>query len=430
MGILITGVDGPCKGYIEVGERLAEINGRRVVDVLDYMHLSQAPHPILTMEDGRSVTVPKPAYDDLGLTFESFLMDTQRSCANHCVFCFIDQLPPGMRETLYFKDDDARLSFLMGNYISMTNLSERDIVRMIDYRVSPINISVHTTNPSLRARMLGNRRGADSLAALRRFADAGLSLNCQIVVCAGLNDGEELSSTLRDLLALLPALDSVAVVPAGLTKYREGLFPLRPLTKEEAQDVLHRVLAAGDGIMGAEGRRVVYPSDELFLQADCEIPHGTFYDDYPQYENGVGMLAMLREEFESLEDDICPPPALRRVTGITGVAAYPTVKRLFEKAQRRCEGRLEAQLVKVENRFFGPSITVAGLITGQDIICQLKGIDVGDALLIPSVMLRYERDRFLDDVTVEELAQEVGAPVVIFEPDAAGMIKALISNAD
>jgi putative radical SAM enzyme (TIGR03279 family) len=260
--------------------------------------------------------------------------------------------------------------------------------------------------------------------------DAGLSLNCQIVVCAGLNDGEELSSTLRDLLALLPALDSVAVVPAGLTKYRDGLFPLRPLTKEEAQDVLRRVLAAGDGVMGAEGRRVVYPSDELFLQAGWEIPEGTFYDDYPQYENGVGMLAMLREEFETLLDDICPPTAFRRVTGVTGAAAYPTVAALFDKVQRRCEGRLEAQLIKIENRFFGPSITVAGLITGQDIMTQLKGIDVGDALLIPSVMLRYERDRFLDDVTVEELSGAVGAPIIIFEPDAAGMIKALVSNSD
>ena len=209
MGILITGVDGPCKGYVEVGERLAAIDGKPVFDVLDYMHLSQAQRPTLTLEGGRHVTVPKPAYDDLGLTFDNFLMDAQRSCANRCVFCFIDQLPPGMRETLYFKDDDARLSFLMGNYISMTNLSERDIVRMIDYRISPINISVHTTNPQLRAMMLGNCRGGDSLATLRRFAKAGLSLNCQIVVCAGLNDKEELSSTLRDLLGLLPALDSV-----------------------------------------------------------------------------------------------------------------------------------------------------------------------------------------------------------------------------
>ncbi|HWQ50462.1 MAG TPA: DUF512 domain-containing protein [Terriglobales bacterium] len=425
MGILITGVDGPSKGYVEVGEHLAEINGKKVLDVLDYMHLSQARGPTLTMANGRRVTVPKPAYDDLGLTFESFLMDAQRSCANRCVFCFIDQLPPGMRETLYFKDDDARLSFLMGNYISMTNLSERDVARMVDYRVSPINISVHTTNPSLRAMMLGNQRGADSLAALRRFAGAGLSLNCQIVVCAGLNDGEELSSTLQDLLELLPALDSVAVVPAGLTRYREGLYPLRPLTKEEAEDVLGRVLAAGDSVIAAEGRRVVYPSDELFLQAGRDIPDGTFYDDYPQYENGVGMLAMLREEFETLLDGICPPAKLRRVTGVTGAAACPTVAELFEKVQGHCEGRLEARLVKIENRFFGPNITVAGLVTGQDIISQLKGIDVGDALLVPSVMLRYERDRFLDDVTVKELEQAVGAPVIIFEPDAAGLIKAL-----
>lgn len=430
MGILITGVDGPCKGYVEVGERLAAIDGKPVFDVLDYMHLSQAQRPTLTLEGGRHVTVPKPAYDDLGLTFDNFLMDAQRSCANRCVFCFIDQLPPGMRETLYFKDDDARLSFLMGNYISMTNLSERDIVRMIDYRISPINISVHTTNPQLRAMMLGNCRGGDSLATLRRFAKAGLSLNCQIVVCAGLNDKEELSSTLRDLLGLLPALDSVAVVPAGLTKYRDGLYPLRPLTREEAADVLRRVLAAGDGVIAAEGRRVVYPSDELFLQAGLEIPEGTFYDDYPQYENGVGMLAMLREEFEALEDNICPPSTMRRVTGVTGSAAYPTLAGLYEKAMQRCAGRLQAQLVRIENRFFGPSITVAGLITGQDIISQLEGCDVGDALLVPSVMLRYERDRFLDDVTVEELSKAVKAPVVIFEPDAAGMIKALTSESD
>ena len=425
MGILITGVDGPCKGHVKIGERLAAIDGKPVVDVLDYMYLSRAPRPTLMMDGGRTVTVPKLAFDDLGLEFESFLMDMQKSCSNKCVFCFIDQLPPGMRETLYFKDDDARLSFLMGNYISMTNLSDFDIDRIIKYKVSPLNISVHTTNPQLRERMLQNRHGGESLLALRKFADAGLSLNCQIVVCADLNDKDELTSTLNDLAGLLPSLDSVAVVPAGITKYRDGLYPLRPFTKDEAADTLKRVLEVGDRLLPIEGRRVVYPSDELFLQAGEDIPQGDFYDDYPQYENGVGMLAMLREEFDAVQDEICPPNKKRRVTGVTGAAAHPVLEKLYEKAVLACGGQLEAELVRVENAFFGPLITVTGLITGRDIIDCLAGKNLGDALLIPSVMLRYERDRFLDDMTVKELEVTLNVPVLIFEPDAAGLIKAL-----
>ncbi len=423
-GFLITGVNPPSKGKVNIGERLACINGKAIVDVLDYIHLSREQNPTLTMADGRTVTVKKAKFDDLGLDFETFLMDNEKGCTNRCVFCFIDQLPKGMRDTLYFKDDDARLSFLMGNYISMTNLSENDVDRIINYRITPLNISVHTTNEELRVKMLGNKKGGSSLDFLRRFAAADIAMNCQIVVCAGLNDGEELTKTLQDLYAL-SSLDSVAIVPAGLTKFREGLFPLRTMTKEEAMDTLERVLHFGDKLIEKEGRRIIYPSDELFLQAGAPLPSYEFYDDFPQLENGVGMIAMLKDEYSGIERFISPPSKPRKVTGITGVAAFDAVNGIYQDIVQKCEGKLDAKCIAVKNEFFGKDITVTGLVTGTDIINTLKGQSLGDALLVPSVMLRYERDRFLDDITVEELADTLKTPVVVFDTDAASLAEAL-----
>ena len=334
MGIEVIEVTagGPCHGKVVPGERLEAIDGHPIADVLDYMHFSIGENPRLTLGDAqgnrRELRIQKPEYEELGLEFASFLMDRQRSCANRCIFCFIDQLPKGMRETLYFKDDDARLSFLMGNYISMTNLSEHDVQRMIDYRVSPINISVHTTNPELRSKMLGNRRGGESLALLDRFAQAGLDLNCQIVVCKGINDGEELSKTLDKLLSLAPAVDSVAVVPAGLTGHREGLFPLEPFDRAGAADVVARVQRAGDEAVQKHGRRIVFASDELYLQAGIALPDYEFYEDFPQLENGIGMIAMLEEEVHAALPDLVAPSRPRRVTAVTGEAVFPPKKSL------------------------------------------------------------------------------------------------------
>ncbi|NLT58606.1 MAG: DUF512 domain-containing protein [Clostridiales bacterium] len=420
--------DSPCAGLLLPGDRLLAIDGYALADVLDYMHHSAAGDPLLTVLRGQrrlELRVKKARYADLDLTFERFLMDDERSCDNNCLFCFVDQLPKGMRETLYFKDDDARLSFLMGNYISLTNLSEREVSRMIDYRISPINVSVHTTNPSLRSLMLGNPKGGESLGYLRRFAQAGLSLNCQIVACSGLNDGEELSRTLCDLLDLGPSVDSIAVVPAGLTAHRQGLYPLEPFTQAQAQDLCRRVLAAGERALGQTGRRTVYPSDELLLQAGLPIPDYDFYEEFLQLENGVGMLAMLCDEVEQALPGLIPPPAPRRVTGVTGTLAAPTLSKLFDAVVNRCHNRLAAALLPVENDFFGRTITVAGLVTGRDILRRLQGRQVGDALLVPAAMLRYDRACFLDDLSVEALERAVGAPVAVVENSGAALIAAL-----
>ncbi|MBQ3076848.1 MAG: DUF512 domain-containing protein [Clostridia bacterium] len=430
MGVVITGVTpgGPCDGLVQEGEQLLAIDGAAIVDVLDYMHWSMNKNPTLTLEGPqgrRTLKVKKPPYEELGLEFASFLMDSQRSCANHCVFCFIDQLPKGMRDTLYFKDDDARLSFLMGNYISMTNLSEQDVARMIDYRVSPINISVHTMNPALRSKMLGNRRGGESLSTLRRFAEAGLSLNCQIVLCKGLNDRQELANSLRELLALGDAVDSIAVVPAGLTGHRQGLFPLSPFTAEEAADALCCIERYQQQALARYGRRVVFASDELYLQAGWEIPDYEFYEDFPQIENGVGMIAMLKDEVAAALPFVNPPAERRRVTTVTGEGVADILRQLVDEIEKECHNKLSVTVAAIRNDFFGGSINVTGLVTGRDIVAQLKGRDLGEELILPAVMLRYDRACFLDDMTVEALSEALQIPVRIAEMSGDGLVEAL-----
>ncbi|MBQ6000211.1 MAG: DUF512 domain-containing protein [Clostridia bacterium] len=431
MSVAITGIgeNSPCLGKVQVGERLEEINGSEIVDVLDYMHFSIEKDPTLTLLDlsgkQRKLRVKKPRYEDLGLEFDSFLMDTQRGCANRCIFCFIDQLPKGLRETLYFKDDDARLSFLMGNYISMTNLSERDVQRMIDYRVSPINVSVHTTNPALRSRMLGNRRGGESLAILERFAQAGLDLNCQVVVCKGVNDREELSATLEKLISMAPAVDSIAVVPAGLTGHREGLYPLELQSREDAADTVARVEAAGQEALRAHGRRIVFASDELYLAAGLPIPDYDYYEDFPQIENGIGMIAMLREEVMGALPGLVPPQRSRKVTAVTGESVFPYLRVLVDEIENKCNNNLSVNLIPIRNDFFGGGINVTGLVTGGDIVKQLGGKPLGEALIVPAVMLRYDRVCFLDDMTVEQLSQELDIPIVIAEMSGEGLIESM-----
>lgn len=418
----------PCaqKG-IQAGDELLKINGHDILDGLDYRYYATDETLQMAFRSGdgtriRVITVT----GEPGLEFATYLMDEQHRCRNHCVFCFIDQMPAGMRESLYFKDDDSRLSFLFGNYITLTNLTEREVQRMIDMHISPVNISVHTTDPALRCRMMGNRFAGKALELLPRFAEAGLAINCQLVLCPEWNDGAQLERSLNDLAALLPSLSSVAAVPVGLTKHREGLTPLRLFTKEEAAAVIDTMTAFGDRLVQETGRRIVYPSDEFYLIAERPLPPPAFYEDYPQLENGVGMLALMRDEFcEAL--GVCDrAPVSQRTLLATGTAACGFMQELVQIAAARFD-TLDVTVVPIVNHFFGETITVAGLVTGGDLIAQLRGRKA-QRLLIPDVMLRHEGDRFLDDVTLEEVGKALGMPVIPVASSGHALLNALMNN--
>ena len=417
MAVTITGVvpgSPAAKKRIHSGDRLLSVNGQPIVDVLDYRFYEVEERLTLEVETPkgvRTVKLRKPEYADIGLEFETYLMDKQHTCRNNCIFCFIDQMPSGMRESLYFKDDDSRLSFLFGNYITLTNLSEHEIQRIIDLHITPINISVHTTNPELRCRMMNNRFAGETLNLLQRFADAGIHMCCQLVLCPEWNDGEELLRSMRDLAALAPQVESVAVVPVGLTKHREGLTPLRPFTAEEAAAVLDMVEAFGEEQLKKHGVRVVYPADEWYIKAGRPIPDEEFYDEMSQLENGVGITALLRAQFnEAMQKEKAEASGSDTVL-ITGTAAAPILEALVQTAREKFP-QLRVRVQAITNRFFGETITVTGLVTGGDIREQLQGISC-ERLLIPDVMLRHEKDRFLDDVTPEELEEALGVPVQI-----------------
>ncbi|MBE6778178.1 MAG: DUF512 domain-containing protein [Ruminococcaceae bacterium] len=416
------------KARLRAGDTLVAINGHPIEDVLDYrFYIPDTRLKLTVVSDGRSRTVRlrKEEYQEIGLEFDTYLMDEQRSCRNKCIFCFIDQLPSGMRESLYFKDDDSRLSFLFGNYITLTNLTEHEIDRIIAMHISPINISVHTTNPDLRCRMMNNRFAGDCLQTLHRFVQAGLTVQCQLVLVPGYNDGEELDRTLRDLAALGPAVRSVAAVPVGLTRHREGLLPLRPFTPEECRQVIHQLETAGDAMLASTGSRVFYPSDEWYIRAGLPVPDGDYYEEYAQLENGVGMTALLREQFvEALEQETRAPRHDRFVIA-TGVAAAPFLQELVEKAKARWP-YLQVQVVAVRNDFFGELITVSGLVTGGDLIKQCEGIAM-DTLLLPENMLRQEQDRFLDDVTPSQVEEALHTKVCLVpETDGAALLEAFM----
>jgi len=411
------------------GEELTHINGHSVMDVMDYKYYSYDPRLELTLRepDGteRRVRVRKEEGEDLGLDFETYLMDKARSCANNCIFCFVDQMPPGMRETLYFKDDDARLSFLMGNYITLTNLSPRELQRIIDLRISPINISVHTTDPALRVEMLKNRNAGKCLEQMERFARAGITMNCQIVACPGVNDGPALLRTLADLAGLHPGVNSISVVPVGLTKFRAGLYPLQPYTAATAAGTIDLVEDFARSCLEKLGTRLVWCSDEFYLKAGRPLPEDGFYEDYTQLENGVGMLRLLETEFNAalfgLEgDESAPPFAIA-----TGVAAAPYLCRLLGRLTERCP-KVRGQVYAVVNRFFGETIDVAGLVTGADLIAQLRGKDLGERLLIPDSMLRHGENVFLDDVTLDDVERELGVPVVCVAQDGGALADAIL----
>ena len=418
---------------VRPGERLTHINGRPIADVLDYKFYAYDPRLELTLEeDGRTrtVRVRKGEGEELGLNFETYLMDRARSCANRCIFCFVDQMPPGMRETLYFKDDDARLSFLMGNYITLTNLSEREIDRICALRISPVNISVHATDPALREAMLRHRRAGECLDIMKRFADAGIEMNCQIVSCPGVNDGPALDRTLADLGALHPAVASVAVVPVGLTKYREGLCHIDPYTPAQAAALIGQVEAFAAAFLEQHGTSLAWCSDEFYLLAGRALPEKAYYEDMNQLENGVGMLRLLQSQAElALEgealSDLTPPP----FSIATGVSAAPFVEKIVDRCREKC-GNIVGTVHPVANRFFGETITVSGLVTGGDLIDQLRGKALGERLILPSNMLRAGEQVFLDDVTVAQVEEALGVPVCPVDAESGfDLVDAILGRA-
>lgn len=421
---------------IRPGDELLRVNGNEITDVLDYrFYLADERVTIELTRGGApySVTIHKSTYDDIGLDFETPLMDKKHSCANKCIFCFIDQLPKGLRSSLYFKDDDSRLSFLHGNYITLTNLHDRDIDRIIKMHISPVNVSVHTTNPELRCAMMKNKRAGEVLSYLRRLSDAGIRLCGQIVLCRGINDGEELTRTMHDLAALYPAMGSVSVVPAGLTRYREGLYPLSPFTPEECRAVIAQVTDFGDKCRAALGARIFCCADEFYLKAGLPMPEEEYYGDYEQIENGVGMIRSLISEFDAelpfLDEYVPDRAAFRRhISLATGKAAGDTMKFLAGKLMALLPG-LRIDVHVIENRFFGSEITVAGLLTGKDLAEQLAGQDLGEELLIPATMLRAEGDLFLCGMTPGELSRILGVKVTPTKGEGAALLAAFLGVA-
>ncbi len=410
---------------VEAGETLLQIDGTAIRDVLDYKFYSYDARLVLQVleADGqtvREVRVRKQEGEPLGLNFEHYLMDGMKRCSNKCVFCFIDQLPKGMRDTLYVKDDDARMSFLMGNYISMTNLSEADVERILRMHISPVNISVQTTNPELRVKMLQNKRAGESLKIMERFAEGGITMNCQLVVCKGLNDGEELRRSLHDLKKLYPAVNTISVVPFGMTDHREGLYPLEPTDRPCAEAILDIVEPFAEQCRRELGTRLVWCGDELYLKAGRSLPDTDYYEDFTQFENGIGMLPLFMEEFRLALPDYAGRTA-RPFTIATGMAAAPSLAALLDEAAAACDN-LRGNVVAIRNDFFGHRVSVAGLITGQDLIAQLRGRALGERVLISANMLRDGGDVFLDDYTPQQVEEALGVAVVPVEIDGADLL--------
>lgn len=420
------------KAGIKKGETLLSINSNEIVDVLDYRFYQVNRKLTLEVEDEdknvRTIEMTKGEYEEIGLEFETYLMDKQHSCRNKCIFCFIDQLPKGMRESLYFKDDDSRLSFLFGNYITLTNITEHEIDRIIKMHISPINVSVHTTNPELRCKMMNNRFAGDTLKYLKRFADAGITLNCQIVSCPGINDGDELVRTLTDLENL--GVNMTAIVPVGLTRYRENLYPLVPYNKETAGQTIDIIEKMGDECVKKHGRRIFFPGDEFYLLAEREIPSPEFYEDFSALEDGIGMIAYLTDDVGwKLEELDADESLCHKVTIACGEGVFPYMKRIMSMINEKFPN-ITINTRAIKNNFFGGGVNVSGLVTGGDLIDQLRGDDLGDRLIIPSSMLRFENDLFLDDVSTDDVERNLGVTLVPVNNNGNDLVEAVIAGKD
>ena len=416
---------------IEPGDVLVSVNGQEPEDVFDYRYLMNEEEVLVVIRkpDGEEweLEIEKEYEDDLGMEFENGLMDDYRSCRNKCMFCFIDQLPKGMRDTLYFKDDDSRLSFLQGNYLTLTNMNEHDLEKIIYYKLSPINISFQATNPELRCKMLHNRFAGDIMDKVQRLKAAGIVMNGQIVLCRGVNDGEELDRSIRDLVTLMPELQSVSVVPVGLTRYRDGLYPLEPFTKEDACRVLDLIHSWQEKLVKEYGTHFIHAGDEWYILAERSMPEETTYDGYLQLENGVGMVRLLKEEVDACLADLPGDDRKRKVSIATGELAAPYLREHVIAIRKKYPG-VEAQVITVKNEFFGGKITVAGLLTGQDLVNQLKGKDLGEELLLTTNMLKSDEPIFLDDMTVEQLQIALQIKVSIVESSGNDFVNCILNK--
>ncbi len=415
---------------VKEGDFLVAVNSHEIHDVLDYrFYLAEKTVELLLKRGNEEITViiNKGEYDDIGLEFDRPLMDNKHRCENKCIFCFIDQNPEGMRESIYFKDDDSRLSFLHGNYITLTNLKESDIDRIIEMHISPVNISVHTTNPDLRVKMMKNKRSGEVLGYIKKLADAGIKLRGQIVLCRGINDGEELDLSMNDLYKYYPQLDSVSIVPAGLTKFRDNLYPLEPFTPEECSKVIKQVKEFGDMCLAHCGERVFYCSDEFYLKAGEEIPSYEYWGEFSQIENGVGMIASFEHEFDIALKTLSEEEKhiSKKVSVATGEAAFDMMKRISAKLSAVCPG-VELNVYSVKNLFFGGEVTVTGLLTGTDLADQLSDKFLGEELHLSCNVLRSEGDLFLCGMTPEELSNKLSIPIVFDHNDGGEFLFSLL----
>jgi putative radical SAM enzyme (TIGR03279 family) len=443
---------------IEEGDLLLSINKQNIKDIFDYRYFQASEELILEIEkpDGEiwEIEVEKDESEDLGIEFEDSLIDGAKSCTNKCIFCFIDQLPKGMRETVYFKDDDSRLSFLTGNYVTLTNIKKEELQRIINYRMSPINVSVHTTNPELRKFMLGNRFAGDVLEKIKMLTDSGIEVNCQIVLCRDINDKHELDRTIGDLAQLYPAVNSVSIVPVGISKYRENLYKLIPFDKESCIDIINQVHKLQNELLREKGSRVIYLSDEFYINAEMDIPNQKCYEGFPQIENGVGMLALfineatvalkskdnlkLAQKWKSMKSSCndtlqgCDKKELnvqskRQISVATGRLVYKNILKLVSEISKVFEG-IDVNVYDIENNFFGQHVNVCGLLTGRDIVEQLKDKQLGQELLISRCMLRAGEHVLLDDYTVEQIEAELHVKIRIVENDGADFVSAIIGK--
>ncbi len=416
---------------IRAGDTLVAVNGYEIRDVLDYRYricATELEVTVMRNTETLKFHISKDEYDDTGLEFETYLMDEKQSCKNRCIFCFIDQNPRGMRESIYFKDDDSRLSFLMGNYVTLTNMDDNEIDRIIEMRMSPVNISVHTMDPELRVAMMRNKNAGDALRYIDRLAQAKIELNFQIVLCRGVNDGEALEFSMREMEKYHEVLLGVSIVPAGLTKYRDKLYPLEPFSKQECLAVINAVNKVGDSCKKKYGKRIFFCADEFYLKAEIDMPDADYYEDYPQLEDGVGSIRSSEDEV-LLELDYIDERDLskkRTLSVATGEAAYDFICRTARRLEDKCQGSLSVNVCKIRNDFFGENITVAGLLTGSDIYEQLKGRELGERLLVPEVAVRREGRLFLDNMSLDELSERLGIPVYAVGNDGAEMVSAIL----